>query len=249
MAQLLKRAMGVASPASSGSQGDSDLTSKPDVDVVSILGRESIHCGLHLVPHIIQTVLESLASSTYVLVTDTNLAEIYGKQFSDEFKRQVEERSSNGTAAARPRWLTFAVPPGEQSKSRAQKAEIEDWLLRNKATRDTVILALGGGVVGDLTGFVAATFMRGVRFCQIPTTLLAMVDSAVGGKVSSFAARLHDVELTERVTDGHRHAAGQEPHRRVPPAQLYLCRRCVPRVAPSPRVLQRHGRGRQGEPH
>lgn len=64
------------------------------------------------------------------------------------------------------------------------KAELEDFMLEHRCTRDTVVLALGGGVVGDLVGFVSANFMRGVRYCQIPTTLLAMVDSAVGGKVS-----------------------------------------------------------------
>lgn len=53
--------------------------------------------------------------------------------------------------------LTYQVAPGEEAKSRAVKAEIEDWLLEERATRDTVILALGGGVIGDLTGFVAAT--------------------------------------------------------------------------------------------
>lgn len=57
-------------------------------------------------------------------------------------------------------------------------------MLSHRCTRDTVILALGGGVVGDLVGFVASTFMRGVKFCQIPTTLLAMVDSSVGGKTA-----------------------------------------------------------------
>ena len=145
---------------------------------VSILGRESIHLGFHLVPYIVQTLLSQLPSSAYVLITDTSLANIYLQPFVDEFAKQLGAKHGS-----KSRFLSYQVSPGEQSKSRKTKEEIEDWMLTQRCTRDTVILALGGGVVGDLTGFVAATFMRGVKFCQIPTTLLAMVDSAVGGKV------------------------------------------------------------------
>ncbi|KAL0081619.1 3-dehydroquinate synthase-domain-containing protein [Phycomyces blakesleeanus] len=70
------------------------------------------------------------------------------------------------------------------SKSRATKANIEDFLLKNSCTRDTCLVAVGGGVVGDLVGYVAATFMRGIPFVQVPTTLLAMVDSSLGGKTA-----------------------------------------------------------------
>lgn len=77
---------------------------------------------------------------------------------------------------------TLAVPSGERSKSIGQATRLWDDLLQLGADRKTVIVAVGGGVVGDLAGFVAATFARGLRFCQIPTTLLAQVDSSVGGK-------------------------------------------------------------------
>lgn len=77
----------------------------------------------------------------------------------------------------------YAVPVGEPSKCLAQANALYTHLLQDRADRNAVIIALGGGVVGDLAGFVAATFMRGVRFVQIPTTLLAQVDSSVGGKV------------------------------------------------------------------
>lgn len=74
------------------------------------------------------------------------------------------------------------VPSGEGSKSWAQLGRISEWLLGEKIERSDVIIALGGGVIGDLAGFAAAILRRGVRFVQIPTTLLAQVDSSVGGK-------------------------------------------------------------------
>lgn len=77
---------------------------------------------------------------------------------------------------------TTTVPSGEPSKSIEQTATLWDWMLSEGADRRTVVFAVGGGVVGDLAGFVAASFTRGLRFVQVPTTLLAMVDSSVGGK-------------------------------------------------------------------
>jgi 3-dehydroquinate synthase len=76
------------------------------------------------------------------------------------------------------------VPPGEQVKTRATWAELTDALLEWGAGRDTTVIAVGGGVVGDLAGFVASTFMRGLPVVQVPTTLLAMVDASVGGKTA-----------------------------------------------------------------
>jgi 3-dehydroquinate synthase len=75
------------------------------------------------------------------------------------------------------------LPAGERSKSRASLASLHDQFLEAGLRRDAVIIAIGGGVVGDVAGFAAATFMRGVDWLQVPTTLLAMVDSSVGGKV------------------------------------------------------------------
>src|SRR5205823_7467601 len=75
-----------------------------------------------------------------------------------------------------------AVPAGEGSKSLTVAAELYDWLAGQRAERGEPVLAFGGGVVGDLAGFVAATYLRGVPLAQAPTTLLAMVDSSVGGK-------------------------------------------------------------------
>jgi pentafunctional AROM polypeptide len=80
--------------------------------------------------------------------------------------------------------LTYAIPPGEQEKHRATKSKLEDWMLSQGCTRDTLLITLGGGVVCDLVGFVAATYMRGIRILHLPTTLLAMVDAAIGGKTA-----------------------------------------------------------------
>ena len=77
----------------------------------------------------------------------------------------------------------ISVPPGESSKSVAQAERLWQFLVELGADRQTLLVAVGGGVVGDLAGFVAATYARGIRFCQVPTTLLAQVDSSVGGKV------------------------------------------------------------------
>lgn len=82
-----------------------------------------------------------------------------------------------------------AVPSGEQSKSWQQVQALYDALVDMAADRRTVVAAVGGGVVGDLAGFVAATYARGLRFIQIPTTLLSMVDSSVGGKTGINHAR------------------------------------------------------------
>ena len=79
---------------------------------------------------------------------------------------------------------TLVLPPGEGTKSLEAFGDALGWLARTGASRRTTVVALGGGVVGDLAGFVAAAYMRGVPLLQIPTTLLAMVDSSVGGKVA-----------------------------------------------------------------
>jgi pentafunctional AROM polypeptide len=181
--------------ASDGPSSSQSTSSNTDIEKVSILGSDSIHLGFHLIPYIVKTVLASLPSSTYVLVTDSTLAKLHLDTFQSEFSKAFESESnsnskSTSSKASTTRFISYQVSPGEQSKSRKQKEEIEDFLLKERCTRDSVILALGGGVVGDLAGFTAATFMRGVRYCQIPTTLLAMVDSAVGGKVRSFSCTL-----------------------------------------------------------
>lgn len=149
------------------------------VEKVSILGTESIHVGYGIQDHIVEQTLRTEKSSTYVIITDTNMEK------TQPFQKLVSAFEAK-LAVLRPdsRVLLYAVSPGENNKSRETKAQVEDFLLQKGCTRDTVIIAVGGGVVGDMIGFVAATFMRGVRVIQVPTTLLAMVDSSIGGKTA-----------------------------------------------------------------
>ncbi|KKK26670.1 putative pentafunctional polypeptide (AroM) [Aspergillus rambellii] len=148
---------------------------------ISILGHESIIADFGLWRnYVAQDLISGCPSTTYVLITDTNIGSIYTPGFEKAFEDAAASVSPS------PRLLVYNVPPGEVSKSRQTKADIEDWMLSQSPPcgRDTVVIALGGGVIGDLTGFVAATYMRGVRFVQVPTTLLAMVDSSIGGKTA-----------------------------------------------------------------
>ena len=104
------------------------------------------------------------------LVTDSNVDRLYG----DAIVRQIEE---TGLQVER-----IVFPAGEKSKTLETYAELVRGFAALELTRTDFAIALGGGVVGDLTGFAAATYMRGIGFVQIPTTLLAMVDSSIGGK-------------------------------------------------------------------
>lgn len=144
---------------------------------IAILGKEDIIIDFDIWNgFVVADLLDQVVSSTYVLVTDTNIAPNYVSSFEESFKERAALKETPS------RLLTHYIPPGESSKSRETKAQIEDWMLSLHCTRDTVMIALGGGVIGDMIGYVAATFMRGIRFVQVPTTLLSMVDSSIGGK-------------------------------------------------------------------
>ncbi|RHZ89728.1 hypothetical protein Glove_11g33 [Diversispora epigaea] len=155
---------------------------EPDIVKISVLHEESIIVGFHLTDYWIKDLISNFPASTYVIITDTNIASIYLEKLSNRFESELNRAKKSNVPV--PRFLTYSIPPGEQSKSREIKGEIEDYLLSKACTRDTCIIAFGGGVIGDLVGFVAATFMRGVPFIQVPTTLLAMVDSSIGGKTA-----------------------------------------------------------------
>ena len=149
-----------------------------DLEKVSILGEESIHVGFKLWDHVVLDMLTNLPSSTYVIITDTNVGPLYLPRLTQAFELSQSSQSASF------RLLNYSISPGESSKTRDTKALLEDFMLQHECTRDTVLVAMGGGVIGDMIGFLAATFMRGVRFVQLPTTLLAMVDSSIGGKTA-----------------------------------------------------------------
>ncbi len=104
------------------------------------------------------------------IVTDTTVAGLY----LDDLRRALSE------AGIGVEVFTFA--PGENSKTLATYEKLIEFLARRRLTRSDLVIALGGGIPGDLAGFAAATFLRGVKFIQVPTTLLAALDSSVGGK-------------------------------------------------------------------
>jgi pentafunctional AROM polypeptide len=149
-----------------------------DVVKVSILGSESIVLGFHLIPFIASDLLQNVKASAYIIITDSNIASLHLEPLMGAMKAAME------TQGCSSRIMSRVIKPGELSKSRVSKAALEDWLLSEVCTRDTCLIALGGGVIGDLVGFVAATFMRGIPYVQVPTTLLAMVDSSIGGKTA-----------------------------------------------------------------
>jgi 3-dehydroquinate synthase len=128
-----------------------------------------IRIGRGLAPRLSVDLRRRRLGSRYVIVSDSHLQR-QGERLQAAFRRR-------GLAAD-----LVSFPAGEASKSRRVRDEIEDGIIRLGAGRDTVLVALGGGVVGDLTGFVAATFTRGIPYVQVPTTLIGMVDSAIGGK-------------------------------------------------------------------
>lgn len=112
------------------------------------------------------------AAESALIVTNATIAPLYGEQLRLALAphyRRIHE---------------VVLPDGEEHKNWQTLNLIFDALLRNRCDRNTVLFALGGGVVGDMTGFAAASFMRGVPFVQLPTTLLAQVDSSVGGKTA-----------------------------------------------------------------
>jgi 3-dehydroquinate synthase len=113
-------------------------------------------------------VVAAAPAHRYAIVTDESVGALYADRV----------RATFPASAA----LRFTIPVGEAHKTRESWARLTDELLAVGCGRDTTVVALGGGVVGDLAGFVASTFMRGIPYVQVPTTLLAMIDASIGGK-------------------------------------------------------------------
>ncbi|MGV7220444.1 MAG: 3-dehydroquinate synthase [Nitrospinales bacterium] len=128
--------------------------------------------GKDLLKQVGSQLSQLVKSKTATIITHPSINKLYGKTLRSGLEQE-------GIKA-----LTFEVPEGESCKSIQQAEKLFDQLIENHCGRETPLIALGGGVIGDLTGFVAATFLRGVPYIQIPTTLLSQVDSSVGGKTA-----------------------------------------------------------------
>jgi 3-dehydroquinate synthase len=135
-------------------------------------GRYDVHVGTDLLSHVADTLRRTgvPAGTRVAVVSPPGVAELYGEQVED------------GLRAAEYRPASCPIPDGEENKTLATVSNLYDQFLEQGLDRRSVVLALGGGVTGDVTGFAAATYMRGIRLIQVPTTLLAMVDASIGGK-------------------------------------------------------------------
>ena len=126
-----------------------------------------IHVAAGAIEEVGRRAREATGAHRFAIISDTEVSRLYGERVSAQL----------GDDCA-----VLTIPPGEQEKTRERWGSLTDSLLQYGYARDSAIVALGGGVVGDLAGFVAATFMRGIPVVQVPTTLLAMIDASVGGK-------------------------------------------------------------------
>ena len=113
---------------------------------------------------------KSVGGQIAAVVSDKNVFALYGKRLTDSLEKDDY------------RVVKFIITPGENSKNTETFLRLAEFLAAEKLTRSDVVVALGGGVPGDIAGFAASGYMRGTHFVQIPTSLLAMVDSSVGGK-------------------------------------------------------------------
>ena len=139
------------------------------------LGDDSypIWVGKGLISQVGGLISEQIDSPSKVaIIADTRVAELFGDQMTEGLRPVVNS----------PIWIT--VPAGDQNKSIEWFIRVQDALIEHQLDRQSVIIAFGGGVIGDLAGFVASTYMRGIRWIQVPTTLLAQVDASVGGKTA-----------------------------------------------------------------
>jgi len=127
--------------------------------------------GSDLFPRIAQEFKEMFPEHHFVILTDENVL-----PHATRLKKELSGRRLQG--------ILYSIPPGEQHKNRETKILVEDQMLDAGFGRDTVLIAVGGGVIGDLGGFVAATYLRGIPYIQVPTTVLAQADASVGGKTA-----------------------------------------------------------------
>ncbi|MGD0115788.1 MAG: 3-dehydroquinate synthase [Dehalococcoidia bacterium] len=147
-----------------------------EADLVCVVttdtARYPVFAGWGISDRVGEKLRESGLSDVVYVIMDSNVQPHYGRLVTDIL-------SASGFAVR-----THVVPAGEASKTLECASRIYDWLAANRAERGQAVLALGGGVIGDLAGFAAATYLRGLPLVQMPTSLLAMVDASVGGKVA-----------------------------------------------------------------
>jgi 3-dehydroquinate synthase len=153
------------------------------ITVSHALGSYPVHVEPGMLVLLRELLQERLPGRALVMIADDKVNRLYDEWTSGTAEaRRLGARASD--AGMRPRFLHRLVfPRGEGSKNRATWQRLTDEMAEGNVGRDGAIVAIGGGVTGDLAGFVAATFMRGIPHVQVPTTLLAMVDASVGGKV------------------------------------------------------------------
>lgn len=132
----------------------------------------SIFIGSSLIADIGNYISQIKKNCKIAIISDSNVWPLYGETISNSL-------SNTGFSL-----ISYVIPAGEESKNSTQYINILNFLAENHITRGDILIALGGGVVGDLTGFIAATYLRGIPYVQVPTSLLAMVDSSVGGKTA-----------------------------------------------------------------
>ncbi|PPD58244.1 3-dehydroquinate synthase [Dehalogenimonas etheniformans] len=154
-----------------------------DPQITIDLGDRSypIHIGAGMLGHLPELLTRAGFTGRLMLVTNPVIAELYGNRLLGMLR----------TAGFDPELIL--VPEGEAYKSLVTAGHLYEGLSKKHAERGTPIIALGGGVIGDLAGFVASTYQRGVPFIQVPTTLLAQVDSSIGGKVAVNVGRLKNM--------------------------------------------------------
>ena len=128
--------------------------------------------GKGLFDDFISWLKENPIAYSYVIITDSNVRNLYGESLRILIDEVAEKT------------LLIDFPAGEKQKTREIKIEIENKMLEAGFGRDSAVIALGGGVVGDIAGYVAATYTRGIPYIQFPTTLVACVDSSIGGKTA-----------------------------------------------------------------
>ena len=141
---------------------------RPPIPVAHSLGNYPVYVDVGALAGLPEMLAGLWGERRLAIITDTHVAALYDKW-----------AQGNGVRAE----ATLIFPAGEESKTRETWIRLSDELLARGFGRDSAIVAIGGGVVGDMAGFVAATYCRGVPYAQVPTTLLAMLDASVGGKV------------------------------------------------------------------